>query len=71
MMNWASESASSSSLRRQVSGQRWKSFIVARIVGELYGDGFGVALWDGSIQLLDCSLGLVTLIETNKADAFR
>lgn len=59
-----------SSLGSQICSQRRKSFIVARIIGEFDRDGFGVALRDGSIQFLYCSLGFVTLIKANKANAF-
>lgn len=44
---------------------------IARIVGELDGDRFGISFRGLAIQLLDGSLGFVALIEANKTDTLR
>ena len=59
-------------LRAQECGQWWQRLgVVARVVGELDGDGLGGALGDGAIQLLDRSLSLDALIKTDEADTLR
>lgn len=71
MVDGSSESPGrSGSLGRQVSGQRRKRLIVARIIGELDRDRLGVTFRYCAVQFLNCPLGLVTLIEAYEADAF-
>lgn len=65
-------SAETSSLRCQVSSQRWDGLvIVARVIGELDGDRLGGALGNGAVQLLDGALSLDALVEPDEPDAFR
>jgi hypothetical protein len=71
-MNWTGKSSSGGgSLWRQVSGQWWKSLVVARIIGEFHSNWLGTCFWDCAIQFLNCTLGLLALIETNESDTFR
>ena len=59
-------------LRCQVGCQGRNGFcIVAGIVGELDRDGLRGSLRDRSIELLDGSLGLHSLVKTNEANTLR
>lgn len=58
-------------LRRKISSKRRDGFVVvARIIGELDGDGFSRALRNGPVELLDGALRLHALVEANKSDSF-
>lgn len=61
-----------SRLGREVRCQgRYRLVVVARVVGELDGDGLGRAFGNRAVQLLDRSLGLDALIEPDEANSLR
>ena len=55
-------------LRGEVGGEGRDGLgVVARVVGELDGDGLRGALWHSPVQLLDGALGLDALVEADEA----
>lgn len=61
-----------SCLGREVRCQgRYCLVVVARVVGELDGDGLGRALRDRAVQLLDRPLCLDALVEPDEAHSLR
>lgn len=70
MVDRAAEAAGR--LGREVRCQRRNGLVVvARVVGELDGDGLGRALRDRAVQLLDGALGLDALVESDEAHSLR
>ena len=58
--------------QRQVRGQRRQPLgVVARVVGELDGDGLGAAVGHRAVQLVDGTLSLDALVEPDEPDALR
>ena len=69
-MESASEGRPPRRLGRQVRGQgRDRLGVVARVVGELDGDGLAGAVGDGAVELADGALGLHALVEADEAHA--
>jgi hypothetical protein len=61
----------SSHLWCQIGRQGWDGFgVVTRIICKLDSYGLSGALWDSAIQLLNSSLGLYSLIETDETNTF-
>jgi hypothetical protein len=57
---------------RKIRRKGWKCLrVVARIIGKLYGHGLRGTLWNGTVQLLDCTLGLHPLVEPDEPNSFR
>jgi len=62
--------AEAARLRGQVGGQGWQRLVVvAGVVCELDCDWLGGALGDGAVELLDGSLSLNPLVESDESDA--
>lgn len=71
MMNWACKPASSGGvLGCQVSSQRWESFVIAGVVGELDRNWFGVSLGYSAVQLLDSLFSFMALVEADESNSF-
>ena len=66
-----SAEGSSCRLRCQISGKRRDRFgVVTRVICKLDCNGLCGALWDSSVQLLNCPLSFDSLIETDETDTF-